>query len=319
MAAAVGAWVKARRAGWEELERLLARLSAGRLTADEVLALDRSYREASADLAHARLAYPSTEVEGHLNQLVARAHGALHVRRPERMRALRRFATEEVPEAFARHPAAFRVAVVLFLLGLISGALAVLWHPETAAALVNPGIRAHVAEGRLWTDGALDAVPPALLSAKVFTNNVAVALTAFAGGLLAGLPTFTTLVFNGLTLGAAFALCSAHGLGFGLLGFVLAHGLVELTCICVAGQAGLVLASALWAPGGLERGEALRERGRDAVRLLLGVVPVLVGIGLVEGFVSPGRFIPLPVRAVLGVGLWLLLLRWLTSRPVRPA
>jgi uncharacterized membrane protein SpoIIM required for sporulation len=78
-----------------------------------------------------------------------------------------------------------------------------------------------------------------------------------------------------------------------------------------AGQAGLLLGSALTAPGRLSRGEALRQRGKTGVQLVLGAAPMLVGIGLVEGFISPGDHFSGLIRGALGLALGALLYGYL--------
>jgi len=83
-----------------------------------------------------------------------------------------------------------------------------------------------------------------------------------------------------------------------LWGFVLPHGVLELTAICIAGGAGLWLGSAMILPGRLTRFEALVIRAREAVSLMAGTMLMLVCAGLVEGFVSPSS---LPREVKLGV------------------
>jgi uncharacterized membrane protein SpoIIM required for sporulation len=67
------------------------------------------------------------------------------------------------------------------------------------------------------------------------------------------------------------------------------------------------------APGELPRSEALRVRGRAAVTIALGCAPVLVCIGIVEGFISPGGLFPWPVKVAIGAmtaaAFWTWLLR----------
>jgi uncharacterized membrane protein SpoIIM required for sporulation len=69
------------------------------------------------------------------------------------------------------------------------------------------------------------------------------------------------------------------------------HGVIELTCICIAGGAGMHLGSAWLMPGRRTVRDALIERGREAVLLVAGTLPLLVLAGLIEGFVSP---LPIP-------------------------
>ena len=87
------------------------------------------------------------------------------------------------------------------------------------------------------------------LAAEIFTNNIQVAFLAFAGGILFGLGTLYVLIQNGIMLGAVAGLAIGAGNGRPFFELVLAHGVLELSCIAVAGAAGLRLASAIVDPG----------------------------------------------------------------------
>jgi uncharacterized membrane protein SpoIIM required for sporulation len=76
-------------------------------------------------------------------------------------------------------------------------------------------------------------------------------------------------------------------LGVALWCFVTPPGVLELPAIFSAGGAGLLLGKGILFPGTLPRRDAIAEAGGEAVRLLLGVIPILVIAGIVEGFVSP--------------------------------
>ena len=90
-----------------------------------------------------------------------------------------------------------------------------------------------------------------------------------------------------------------------LWSFVTPHGVLELPAIFIAGGAGLLLARGILFPGSLPRRDALAEAGRDAIRLLVGVVPILVIAGIIEGFVSPTATPPL-AKFAFGAGLFVL-------------
>ncbi len=70
------------------------------------------------------------------------------------------------------------------------------------------------------------------------------------------------------------------------------HGVVELSCIFIAGGAGLLIGSAMIMPGDLTRADALKTRGMEAVRLMIGVAILLVVAGTIEGFISPAPIDP---------------------------
>jgi uncharacterized membrane protein SpoIIM required for sporulation len=132
-----------------------------------------------------------------------------------------------------------------------------------------------------------------------------VTFLAFAAGILAGLGTALVLVFNGVQLGAVAAVFANYQANLLFWSFVLPHGIIELTAICIAGGAGLWLGSAFLLPGRMTRREALVVRGREAVSLIGGTAVMLVVAGLIEGFISPSD---LPSGVKLGAAALTLVL-----------
>jgi uncharacterized membrane protein SpoIIM required for sporulation len=88
-----------------------------------------------------------------------------------------------------------------------------------------------------------------------------------------------------------------------LIEFVAGHGIVEVSVILVAGAAGLMIGTALIRPGDHTRMDALARRGAEGAKLALGCAPVLVLVGLIEGFISPSALIPALAKILLGVSL----------------
>ncbi|RMG12441.1 MAG: stage II sporulation protein M [Deltaproteobacteria bacterium] len=305
-------FVRERHAGWEALDAALKEVESGvRLDPDALAALDRHYRRASADLAYARTFFPGSRVTLYLNRLCGRAYRILYRRHRPPLAALHAFFWSEVPDAFWRCRHEVLVAGLVLCAGGLLGTVLTAADPEVATLVLGEEAVQGLAEGRLWTDGLIAVVPPSVLGARIFTNNISVAFTAFAGGLSAGLWTLFLMALNGALLGIAFTAAAQHGLAPRLLDFVAAHGPVELSVIVLAGAAGLRVGGALLSPGRLRRVDALKLRGRDGVRLALGGAPWLVVVGLVEGFVSPAAFLPTWLKGAVGLLLGLLLWTYL--------
>ncbi len=306
-------FVARRRTRWERLDELVAGLRRKKLDLARIEELDRLYRSASADLATASTFYAGTDVAVHLNQLCARAYGALYRRRVHPLRALREFYGREFPALVWGERRSILLAAAIFASGLIAGAATALVDPSILAPLVGPEIVDSIERRTMWTDDLLSFIAPFAVSAHVLTNNIVVALACFAGGLLAGVTTATSLFVNGLHVGGITALCVRHGMALPFFGFVTAHGIAELSSLVIAGGAGFVIASAILVPGELKRADALRVRGRRAVRLAVGTAPLFAIIGMVEGFVSPGSLFPagakIALGLLLGTLLWIYLLR----------
>jgi TRAP-type uncharacterized transport system fused permease subunit len=64
-------------------------------------------------------------------------------------------------------------------------------------------------------------------------------------------------------------------------------------------------------PGDLSRADALKSRGKDAVRLMMGVAVLLVVAGTIEGFISPTPISPkikFGIAALTGLAMYSYLL-----------
>lgn len=296
--------IEKEKAGWQRLEALTTRTrgNAEALSEAELYELGRLYQIAASDLALAQRDFPNHKITRYLNQLVGRAHAVLYREEPLRWQQLRRFYTQSFPQLYRRLLPYTAVSFVLFLLpGIIS--FFVVWQtPESIYILLGreiaPLVRT-VEDGELWTE-----IAPSVRSAAattILTNNIGVMFYAFAGSLTGGLLTLYILIFNGLSLGAIFGLLQFHGMSPGLAEFILAHGPVELSVIFLSGGSGLFVADGLLRPALLTRQAALVERAKMAVQLILGSVPLLIGAGLIEGFISPSG-LPWPVKALVGLG-----------------
>ena len=119
-----------------------------------------------------------------------------------------------------------------------------------------------------------------MASSIIMTNNIGVTFYAFSLGILMGVGTSAILIFNGLILGTIFFVFFQHGYGMEFLTTVMIHGTIELSCIFVAG-------GPITIPGNRLRREALVQNGKEAVKLILGVIPWLIVAGIIEGFITP--------------------------------
>ncbi len=308
-------FVTARQAQWRELERLLNH--AGHLSAPEVNELGRLYRLATSDLAQAQRDFPDQPVTHYLNQLVARAHAWIYRSEPLQWRRLRVFYRSGFPQLYRKLLPYTILAFALFVLPALVAFLVVARETDTIYTLLGSDIETlvnSVEAGELWTDIAPNVRSGA--AGLILTNNIQVMFLTFAGSMTAGLLTAGVMISNGLSLGAIFGLLQAHGLSAGLGEFIVAHGVIELSVIFLAGGAGLYMADGLLRPGLLSRREALVQHGAVAVQAILGSVPLLVIAGLIEGFISPSA-LPWWLKAGVGLGSGVLLYAyWLFDLPM---
>jgi uncharacterized membrane protein SpoIIM required for sporulation len=297
-------FIEKRKNNWQRLEDLLALADSSALqglTRNEVRELGQLYRRAASDLAIARVETRDPKLVNYLNSLVIRAHGKIYRAEGGGLGMVKQFFLRDFPQTFRR---TWKFSAVAFLcFALAAGfAFAVTWNDLDFSSYVGlSGIRYEVEAGNKWWL-KLNEIGNQVGASFIMANNIWVTFMAFALGAFFGLGCLYVMLVNGAHMGAIFAVCYKVNPVFGneLAGFVVAHGVLELTCIFLCGGAGLLIGYSIFVPGDLSRAEALKKSGVEAARIVIGCACVLVVAGIIEGFVSPSD-LPVALKIATGV------------------
>jgi uncharacterized membrane protein SpoIIM required for sporulation len=306
------AWLKKRQPYWARLESLLGdikQLGLHALGRDDLRELGLLYRQTATDLSAVRSDPSSVQQSRYLNQLLGRAHNAVYSGQKKTVSRVIQFFWNEYPVIFRRYLSYTAASTAIFALGALAGMFITLSSPDYMREFLGPQMVSTIEKHEMWTHSVVAAAPQE--SSFIMTNNMTVSFLTFAGGITAGLWTLFQLFFNGMLLGVIGVACAMNDMSIKLWSFVAPHGVLELPAIFIAGGAGLRLAQALLFPGTLSRRDSLAIGGNQAVQLLVGVIPVLIIAGTIEGFFSPSS-VPAPAKFLVAALLFTLFTLYLT-------
>ena len=276
------------------------------------------YRALSVDLARLRTAVggESTDELFYLGRLVAGAHNLLYRDQSAGIAGILRFIAVDVPTEVRRSARPIAIAALFMFGPAIIAYTAVVRDPAVAAVFIPTQMLDRAEDGvkRARNDEGYIQDPQVLrpvMASRIIANNVQVTFGAFAFGITAGLGTLALLLFNGVSLGGVFGLYASHHILPLLVAFVAPHGVLELSAICIAGGAGLLIAAAMIIPGDRTRRRAFAENSRRAMHLLAASTLFLIVAGSLEGLVSPIPYWPVSLKVIVSLTTLVLMIAYL--------
>ena len=282
-----------RAARWRELENLVQRVERygiRGLGPRELMKLPVLHRAALSSLSVARSISLDSNVVDYLEGLCLRAHLVVYGTKRGLGRTVIDFALWGFPRAVRAFAGPIALGAAFLLLGSAVGFVLTVRDVDAYYSLVDAGI----AQGRdpsttveklrsqLYERHG-GAAQLTAFAAFLFSHNSQVGLLCLGLGFLGGVPVFFLLFSNGVILGAFAALYHVRGLSVDLWGWLLPHGVPEITAIVLFGAAGLALGRAVVWPGRHRRLENLAIAGRAIAPLAIGGVGMLLAAGLTEG------------------------------------
>lgn len=283
---------QAHAADWERLDALVTRMEKRSIRAlgdEDLLALPALYRTTLSSLSVARDTSLDRALVTYLEQLCTRAYFQIYGVQTPAHRQIARFFASGWPEAVRSLWRETLFCVVMTAGAAIAAYLLIRsdpsWFysiiPEGLASGRDPSASAESLRKTLYNDEGKDWL--GVFAAFLFTHNSQIAIFSFALGFAFAVPTVLLILYNGLMLGAFFAVFAAKGLGVNLAGWLMIHGTTEIFAICISGAAGIRIGMSIAFPGKLTRMDSAVQAGRTAAVAMAGTVIMLAVAGLLEG------------------------------------
>ena len=277
---------------WREFEQIM---DIPRKDPDK---LNDLFVQITDDLSYSRTFYPNRSVRVYLNGLAQRIFFSIYKNRRSRANRLFTFWADELPQLIYEARGEFRMAFLIFLLACLIGGVSSAMDEQFANVIL----------GDAYVDMTLENIesgdPMAVYKQKgafgmslgIAMNNLFVAFLTFVMGAFFTLGSIAILIRNGIMLGAFQWFFIERGLFWDSFLTIWIHGTLEISAIIIAGAAGLTLGKGLVFPGTYSRGQAFQQSARRGIQIMIGIVPIIILAGIIEGYLTRHTDTPNVVR-----------------------
>ncbi len=277
--------------------------------------LSELFIQVTDDLSFSRTFYPNRSVRVYLNGLAQKVFFSIYRSKKTGKNRLVAFWTDELPLLIYQARKEFRLSFMVFFLAVAIGAL---------SCAMDSGF-AEIILGSEYVDMTLENIesgdPMAVYKQKgefsmslgITANNLFVAFLTFVMGVFFSIGTVAILNLNGIMLGAFQYFFIEKGLCIDSFLTIWIHGTLEISAIIIAGAAGITMGKGLAFPGTFTRMQSFQQSARRGLKIMIGIAPIIVMAGFIEGFLTrytqtPGiirfSFILICLAFVLAYFVW---------------
>lgn len=249
------------------------------------------------DLSYAKTFYPRSKVTRWINGLAAGIYQNIYSNKKEKYSRIFTFWRFELPLLFKKYHGILLFTFLVFALFVTIGA----WSAANNETFVRGVLgddyvnmtEENIAKGDPF--GVYKDDNPFTMFVRIAINNVFVAAMFVLGGFFLGLPTLFRWPFilnvaglwdTGMMLGSFQYLFFSHDLGWKSILVIWVHGTLEISIFVISATAGFIIAYGILFPGTLPRMTSFKQGIKDAMRLMLVIVPILIVAAFFESYVT---------------------------------
>lgn len=287
-------FIKQNKDKWKEFEHDLNKENA------DPDKLSDLFIQITDDLSYSRTFYPNRSVRVYLNNIAQQVFYSIYKNRKTHVGRLFYFWTHELPYMIWEARREFRMAFWVFAIAFGIGMLSCAMDSEFPRVVL----------GDDYVDMTIENIesgdPMAVYKQKgefgmslgITINNLWVAFQTFALGVFFALGTLFYLIKNAIMVGAFQWFFYEEGVFLESFLTIWIHGTLEISAIVIAAAAGITMGKGLVFPGTLTRIQAFQISARRGVKIMMGIVPIFIIAGFLEGYLTRQTETPDIIRAL---------------------
>ena len=262
--------------------------------------LNEIFIKVTDDLSYARTFYKNRSVRVYLNGLAQVIFTNIYKNKQSPAERFINFWKEELPKLVYDARQAFLLSFLVFVGAALIGIL------STAMDVDFP----RIILGDSYVDMTIENIkkgdPMAVykdqgqfgMSVGITFNNIFVALLTFVMGAFAAIGSIGILIRNGIMVGAFQYFFYTQGVFLESFLTIWMHGTLEISAIIIAGAAGITMGKGWVFPDTLSRLKAFQISARRGLKIMMGLIPIFIAAGFIEGYITRHTELPDLVRAV---------------------
>ncbi len=240
------------------------------------------------DLSYSRTFFPKRSIRLYLNQLSQKVFHGLYKNKKENKFRLISFWKEELPQVLWESRFEMLTSFIIFALSVIVGIVSTHIDSDFTRTILGDGYvdmtLENIEKGEPMAVYKSGGSMSSFLSITI--NNITVAFKTFISGIFVIFGAVVILVYNGIMVGSFQYFFFQHNEAISSLSTIWLHGTLEISSIIIAGAAGLTLGKGLLFPGTYSRGRALQMSAKRGIKIMIGLVPIFIIAGFIEGFIT---------------------------------
>ncbi len=310
-------FVKQNSEKWKSYETSAKGIPPGQTNNSDELA--HRFIDITNDLAYAKTFYPKSQTTAYLNGIASLLHQAIYKNKKEEKGRFFRYWKYELPWLFFKYRKQLLYSFIFFTISASIGVVSAKYDDtflrlilgDTYVNMTNENIAKGDPFGVYKQEGEFT------MFIKIAANNTWVSLlTVMSGALFAIGPVFI-LLRNGIMIGAFEYFFFSKGLGAQSILVIWIHGTLEILAIIISGGAGLVLGHGLLFPKTYSRLTALMNSAKDAVKIGIGIIPIILLAAFFEGFITRHTEMPLFLSIVILIGSLTFMIWYVIIYPIQ--
>ncbi|MGB0431195.1 MAG: stage II sporulation protein M [Bacteroidia bacterium] len=244
------------------------------------------FTQITDDLSFARTFYKNRSVREYLNGVGQLLFSDLNLNERFTFSKFIHFFTDTFPKAMYATRRSMLISLIVFTICFVIGALTTKLDPTFANEILSSGY-VKMTEKNIANNDPMyvykDSSPMEMFG-RITKNNMQVAYITFLFGIFSSIGTLFVIMYNGIMVGVFQYFFISKGLFWTSFLTIWTHGTIEISCIIVAGGAGLQLGKGLLFPGTYKRWDAFKMSGKSALIVIAGITPLIVVAGFIESF-----------------------------------